>query len=131
MHSNVFSPVWRLYYNQKGGHFVRIGASCVELTPEHVMLIPSHCLCHLLGYGMALLNLVLTRPELQWNTPLPANMERVRQVIEERLAQALPNATLAKVAGLSVDALERAFKRHFGTTAARYVTKLRVREASR
>lgn len=188
IHSNVFSPVWRLYYNQKGAHFVRIGEIRVELTPEHIMLIPSHCLFHcmglrpvphfwitfsfgralvadqalpvllkprdvelcliteskrliladetreprseLLGYGMALLSLVLTRPTLRWKPPMPENMERVRQTIEERLAKAIPNSVLARVAGLSVDALERAFKRHFGTTAARYVTEMRVREAA-
>ncbi len=188
MHSNVFSPVWRLYYNQKGGHCVRVGESSVELTPEHIMLIPSHCLCHftglhpvphfwitfsfgralaadqplpvllkpreiesclitesqrliladetreprseLLGYGMALLDVVLTRPELRWKTPLPENMERVRWAIEERFSEALPNAALARVAGLSVDGFERTFKRHFGTTPARYVAELRVREAA-
>ena len=188
LHSNVFSPGWRLYYNQKGGHCVRIGESSVELTPEHIMLIPSHCLCQftglhpvphfwiqfsfgralaadqplpvllkprelelclidgaqrliladetreprreLLGYGMALLDMVMTRPELRWRPALPENMERVRQAIEERLSEAIPNSALSKVAGLSVDALERAFKRHFGTTAARYVTELRVREAA-
>lgn len=188
MHSNVFSPVWRLYYTQKGGHFLRIGERSVELTPEHIMLIPSHCLFHcmglqpvphfwitfsfgrtlaaeqslpvllkpreaelclireaqrlilgnqtrapaseLLGYGMALLDVVLTRPELRWRSPVPENIERVRRTIEERLGKPLPNSVLAREAGLSVAGLERAFKRHFGTTAARYVTETRVREAA-
>jgi AraC-like DNA-binding protein len=184
----VFSPYWRLYYNQKGGHFTRVGESSVELTPEHIMLIPSHCLCgfeglpptshfwihfsfgrtltadqalpallkpretelclirevqrmiladktreperELFGYAMALLDVVLARPELRWKAPVPENMERVRRCIEERLRDPLPNAALAKEAGLSVAGLERAFKRHFGTTAARYVTETRVREAA-
>jgi AraC-like DNA-binding protein len=188
MHSSVFSPYWRLYYNQQGGHYVRIGESSVKLTPEHIVLIPSHCLCsfeglhsvphfwihfsferalandqplpvllkpratelclirevqrliladkkrepglELFGYGMALLDVVLVRPELRWRPTMPANMERVRQVIEERLGQAFSNSDLAQVAGLSGTGLERAFKRHFGTTPARYVTELRVREAA-
>jgi AraC-like DNA-binding protein len=160
----------------------------VELTPEHIMLIPPHCLCHLLGVspvphfwitfsftlspaddqalpvllkpretelclirdaqrliladkawepkgeilgtGMALLDVVLARPELRWKPPLPENMERVRLAIEERFGKALPNSDLAKVACLSVAGFERTFKRHFGTTAARYVAELRVREAA-
>jgi transcriptional regulator GlxA family with amidase domain len=84
----------------------------------------------LFGYGMALLDVILARPELRWRASLPANMERVRQVIEERLGKALPNSVLAREAGLSETGLERAFKRHFGTTPGRYVTELRVREAA-
>ena len=38
---------------------------------------------------------------------------------------------LARKAGLSVATFNRAFKRHFGTTPARYVTEIRVREATR
>lgn len=185
---NTFSPFWRLYYNQKGGHHARFGESCVELTPEHIMLIPPHCLCHLLGVspvphfwitfsftrspaadqalpvllkpretemclirdaqrliladktweprdeilgtGMALLDVVLARPELRWKPSMPENMERVRRAIEERFGKALPNSDLAQVAGLCVAGFERTFKRHFGTTAARYVTELRVRAAA-
>ncbi len=185
---SVFSPFWRLYYNQSGGHHLRLGSRGVELTPEQIVLIPSHCLCHfeglhpvphfwlhfsftralaadqalpvllkpretelclihdaqrliladkvceprdeILGTGMALLHVVLARPELRWKPPRPENMERVRRVIEERFAKALPNSVLAREAGLSVAGFECAFKRHFGTTAARYVTELRVREAA-
>jgi AraC family transcriptional regulator, arabinose operon regulatory protein len=185
---NTFSPFWRLYYNQKVGHHARFGESCVELTPEHIMLIPPHCLCHLLGVspvphfwitfsftrspaddqalpvllkpretemclirdaqrliladktweprdeilgtGMALLDVVLARPELRWKPSMPENMERVRRAIEERFGKALPNSDLAQVAGLCVAGFERTFKRHFGTTAARYVTELRVRAAA-
>lgn len=188
LHSSVFSPYWRLYHNQQSGHSVRVGEINVGLTPEHIMLIPSHCLCHLwgvepvpsfwihfsfdrtlavdqslpvllkprktelclihevqrmiladktrepareiFGYGMALLDVVLARPELRWKPPMPENMERVRRAIEERFGKALPNSDLARVACLSVAGFERAFKRHFGTTAARYVTELRVREAA-
>ena len=185
---SVFSPFWRLYYNQKNGHHAHFGESCVELTPEHIMLIPPHGLCHLLGVspaphfwihfsfarsladdqtlpvllkpretelclirdaqqliladkaweprgeilgtGMALLDVVLARPELRWKPPMPENMERVRRVIEERFGKALPNSDLARVAGLCVAGFERTFKRHFGTTPARYVAELRVREAA-
>ncbi len=54
----------------------------------------------------------------------------MRRVIEERFGKALPNSGLARVAGRSVAGFERAFKRHIGTTPARYFTELRVREAA-
>jgi len=79
----------------------------------------------------ALLQVVLARPELRWQPPLPENLERVRRHVEENLAKVLTNPAMAKLAGLSVAGFDRAFKRHFGTTPARYVIEMRVREAAR
>lgn len=45
----VFSPFWRLLYNTEPGHCVLFGERMVELTPDHLMLIPDHCLFHCLG----------------------------------------------------------------------------------
>ncbi len=81
--------------------------------------------------SLALLNVVLARSDLHWQPPLPENMQRVRQIIEEKLGAPLSNPTLAKQAGLSVAGFDRTFKKHFGTTAARYATEMRVREAAR
>jgi AraC family transcriptional regulator of arabinose operon len=186
---SVFSPFWRLYFNQRGGHCVLFGERVVELTPAHIMLIPPHCLFHCLGSNpvptfwlafsytrvpaneltpplllkprdtelclirdlrrlinadkgwepdaaifsnsLALLHVLLSRPELLWQPPLPENMERVRRTIEENPGAALSNPILARLACLSVAGFERVFRRHFGTTAARYVTEMRIREAAR
>lgn len=46
---SVFSPFWRLYYNQRRGHCVLFGEQMFELTPRHLMLIPPHRLFHCLG----------------------------------------------------------------------------------
>ncbi len=81
--------------------------------------------------SLALLHVVLARPELHWQPPIPENMARVRSFIEGNLAVPLTNPILARQAGLSVAGFERAFKRHFGTTAALYVCEMRVREAAR
>lgn len=186
---SVFSPFWRLYYNEQRGHCVLFGERMVELTPEHIMLIPPHCLFHCLGgnpvanfwqafsftrklaadhsppvllrprdtelclirdlkrlifanekweptdaiyrNSLALLQVVLARPELRWQPPPPDHLRRVQQYIEARIAAPLPNPLLARLAGLSVAGFDRAFKRHFGATPARYVVEMRVREASR
>lgn len=186
---SVFSPFWRLYYNSEEGHCVLFGERIVELTPQHFMLIPPHCLFHCLGRNpvptfwlafsfsrslrvdytppvllkpqdtelclirnlkqmiaadrtwepmdaifhnsLALLHVVLARRELHWQPPLPDNLTHVQQYIQENLGTGLANPSLAKLAGLSVAGFERVFKRHFGTTAARYVSEMRIREATR
>lgn len=81
--------------------------------------------------SMALLQVVLARDELRWQPQAPDNMERARRFIEENFGKKLANPLLAREAGLCVAAFERNFKRHFGKTAARYVTEVRVREAAR
>jgi AraC-like DNA-binding protein len=45
----VFSPFWRLYYNFNRGHCVLFDEQIIELTPDHIILIPPHCLFHCLG----------------------------------------------------------------------------------
>lgn len=186
---SVFSPFWRLYYNEQRGHCVYFGDWIVELTPAHLVLIPPHVLFHCVGTNpvpalwvafsftrklhpevvvpaqlpprdtelclirdlsrligevenrrasdpiqrnsLALLQVVLARPELRWQPPLPENLDRVRKHIEGHVGAVLANPALARLAGLSEAGFNRAFKRHFGTTPARYVTETRVREAAR
>jgi transcriptional regulator GlxA family with amidase domain len=81
--------------------------------------------------SLALLQVVLSRPELRWQPPLPEHLLHVRQHIEENLRAKLTAPLLAKRAALSVAGFNRAFRRHFATTPARYVTEMRVREAAR
>jgi AraC-like DNA-binding protein len=81
--------------------------------------------------SLALLQVVLARPELRWQPPLPENLERVRRHIEQNFGAVLTNPQLAKLAGLSEAGFNRAFKLHFGTTPVWYVIEMRVREAAR
>jgi AraC family transcriptional regulator, arabinose operon regulatory protein len=46
---NVLSPFWRLYHNFRKGHKVIFPGREVELTPEHLVLIPEHQLFHCSG----------------------------------------------------------------------------------
>jgi AraC family transcriptional regulator, arabinose operon regulatory protein len=186
---SVFSPFWRLYYNEQRGHCVYFGDWIVELTPRHMVLIPPHVFFHCVGTNpvstlwltfsftrklhpgvdvpallpprdtelclirdlkrliaedetwepvdsihrnsLALLQVVLARPELSWQPPLPENLVRVLRHIEENTGSVLANPDLARLAGLSEAGFNRAFRRHFSTTPARYVTEMRVREAAR
>lgn len=81
--------------------------------------------------SLALLQVVLSRPELRWQPPVPEPLARVRQHIERQIGTKLLAPDLARRAGLSVAGFNRAFKRHFATTPARYVIEMRVREAAR
>jgi AraC-like DNA-binding protein len=81
--------------------------------------------------SLALLQVVLSRPELRWQPPVPEPLARVRQHIERQISAKLLAPDLARRAGLSVASFNRSFKRHFGTTPARYVIEMRVREAAR
>lgn len=185
----VFSPFWRLYYNESRGHCVLFGDRAVELIPAHMAIIPPHSFFHCLGKNpvatfwlafsftrklardqdipvllaprdtelclirdlrgmvladtkweptdeiyrnsLALLQVVLSRPELRWQPPVPENFARVRQQIEMSFASKITTPDLARRAGLSVPGFNRAFRRHFGTSPARFVTEIRVREAAR
>jgi len=81
--------------------------------------------------SVALLHIVLAREELKWRSPMPAALEDLKAFIEGNVATVLSNALLAKQANMSVAALHIAFKQHFGTTPAKYVNQVRIRDASR
>jgi len=185
----VYSPFWRLYYNSKRGHCMLFGERMVELTPEHVVVVPDHCLFHGLGGGptpifwiafslsrqldrrivppvilspdhvelclierlqrmilldvswtptdeilhcsLALLHVVLSRPDFVWRPPEPGAVRRVREHVRVHLSEPLRNRDLARVAGLSVEGLYRMFRACLRTTPARWVAEIRVAEACR
>ena len=73
----------------------------------------------------------LTDVRLRWQPPIPENLTRTVKYIEENVGEDLSNPTLARHAGMSVEGFGRAFRRHYDTTPARFVTEMRVREAGR
>jgi len=82
-------------------------------------------------HSLALLNIVLNRPELRWlDHPSQKNILSVARHIETNPSTQLAIPQLARMAGLSVRGFSKAFKRHQGTTAAKYISRVRVREAA-
>jgi AraC-like DNA-binding protein len=81
--------------------------------------------------SLALLQVVMARPDLRWQAPPPEGLLRVRVHIEGNLADNLAAPVLARVAGMSEAGLRRAFRRHLTTSPALFVTQVRVREAAR
>ncbi len=213
---NVLSPFWRLYYNFRRGHKVIFPQGEVELTPEHIVVIPDRQLFHCQGgrpvpnlwlafnvtrrlspgqpipivvrptpaerrllrdfarlfagdakgtgpcfrtdvcrqdassgrkidqspeaseqsrnrifhAGMALLHVVLSRPEIGWQQSVPAAVVHTVAAIEKHYAEPLTVPRLARLANLCTEALARSFKRHQGETIGRFIMKVRVREAA-
>ena len=185
---NVLSPFWRLYYNARRGHRVIFHEQEIELTPEHLVLIPDHQLFHCRGRepvptlwfafnvarrlmpqqripillppsrteralmrdltslfsqqtpepnrdrifhgSMALLHVVLSRPEIQWQSGAPAAVLQTVRYIETHYASPLMIPRLARMANLCTEALARSFKKYQGDTIGRFIAKVRVREAA-
>ncbi len=82
--------------------------------------------------SLALLHLLLSRPELRWQTQtVPEGIRRATQHIHAALGTPLTLPELAREAGLSVSAFSRHFRRCHGVAPTRYVMQGRVREAAR
>jgi len=82
-------------------------------------------------HSLALLNVILTRPELCWAEHASQdNISSVVHHIESESSKMLTVPQLARMASLSVRGFSKAFKRHQGTTAARFISRVRVREAA-
>ena len=80
--------------------------------------------------SMALLHLVLSRPEIQWQQNTPAAVVQTVRYIEEHFASPLMVPRLARMANVCVEALARSFKKFQGETIGRFIAKVRVREAA-
>jgi len=81
--------------------------------------------------SLALLQVVLARPSLVWQAAVPPNLVRVREHIEAHIGSKLAIPALARLAGMSEAGLNRAFKHHYSTSPARFVSEIRIREVAR
>ena len=78
----------------------------------------------------ALVLVVLARRELNWNPIIPEHLLKTQRHIEERYGDELTIKQLVRVAGISASKLAEDFKNFHGTTPAKYVREIRVREAA-
>ncbi len=81
--------------------------------------------------SLALLHVLLVRPEIRWqpNRP-PDSMHRALQRIEAEYARPLSVPDLARTAGLSVRGFAKTFKQLQGVTPGRFLSQVRVRESA-
>jgi AraC family transcriptional regulator of arabinose operon len=80
--------------------------------------------------SLALLHLILSRPEIVWQTDAPVNLLAVVRHIEEHYASPLYSADLARLARLSESVFRRKFQYFRHVSPAQFITEVRVREAT-
>lgn len=78
----------------------------------------------------ALLHIVLSRPELDWRTDIPAELLQVISHIEKNFSSPLYTWDLARRAHLSESVLRRKFQQFRRVTPTQFITQVRVREAA-
>jgi AraC-like DNA-binding protein len=84
-----------------------------------------------LHLSLALLHLLISRPEIQWLSGAPPEgLLRTIRHMETGFAQPLRLPQLARMAGLCTRGFAKAFKRHQGVTPGRYLTEVRVRQTA-
>ena len=80
--------------------------------------------------SLALINMLISRPEIQWGPILPELLVRLLVFIDEQAGCRLSNRELAQRAGISIEGVYRLFRNHLGVSPAVYVNQVRIRKAS-
>jgi len=127
----VFSPFWRFYQNASRGHCVLFGERMVELLPGAIMLIPPHCLFHCLGGNpVPSFWMAFSFSRRLHGSIAPPVLLKARDT-EMCLIRDLKNVILPNSSLRPDEAVNRLFNLQLGTSPARYVSEMRVREAAR
>jgi AraC family transcriptional regulator, arabinose operon regulatory protein len=80
--------------------------------------------------SIALLHLVLSRPEIAWQREVPANLMDVVRHIESNYASALYTRDLARLAHSSESVFRRRFQEFRNAAPAQFIAQVRIREAA-
>jgi AraC family transcriptional regulator, arabinose operon regulatory protein len=80
-------------------------------------------------HSLALLHVVLSRPEISWQAETPAALQAVIRHVEERFASPLYIADLARLARMSETRFRKQFKAFRHVSPAEFIAQVRVREA--
>jgi AraC-like DNA-binding protein len=79
--------------------------------------------------SLALLHVVLSRPEISWQSDAPESLQTVVHHVEEQYGSALYIADLARLANMSETTFRKQFKLFRHVPPAEFITQVRVREA--
>jgi len=86
---------------------------------------------HVLHVSMALLHLLIIRPEIHWQAAIPQEgLLRAINYMETHFASRLRSPELAHMAGLCTRGFTNAFRRQQGVTPGRYLSQVRVRQTA-
>lgn len=85
----------------------------------------------ILHVSLALLHLVISRPELHWQADAPTeSLQKALRQLETQHPQPLNLSEVARQSGLSQRGFAKAFKKSQGVTPGRFLARVRVREAA-
>lgn len=113
----------------------------IELTPDRIELALIREIQKLFGdgkhedvtrkrihaLGLALLQVVLSRQEIAWQSRTPPGITKAISHIREHPDVAHYNADLAGIAGMSERTFTRSFMEHMGVPPTQYVLQTRIR----
>lgn len=78
--------------------------------------------------SIALLQVVLSRPEIRWLKEKPESLLQTVRFIEQHHAEPIYNPQLARLASMSTTSFVEEFRHCQGVTPARFIAQVRIRE---
>lgn len=81
-------------------------------------------------YSISFILYILAKNEIQWQRPMPSGIISVIGVINTEPGRKWLNRELAKIAIMSTEKFIRTFRKWMNCTPGRYLTEVRLREAS-
>jgi AraC-like DNA-binding protein len=130
----AFSPAKRIDIRQKIPILLQPDPCELELIRKIAELYNGRAECsdrnRGFGLSIALLSIVLSRPEIKWQQEDSPRMEKASRFIENHYASALSIRETAKNAGMSHGAFIKAFKRYQGVTPVRFLMQTRIRQVA-
>ncbi|MEI8234057.1 MAG: AraC family transcriptional regulator [Verrucomicrobiota bacterium] len=105
----------------------------LEVIRELIELIsrtPNENRARIFHCSMALLQLTLSRPEIEWMEDQPPELKQAVAHIEEHFAAPIYSAELSRMVGLKERSLSRLFCTWHGITPTQFVLQVRIREAA-
>jgi AraC-like DNA-binding protein len=80
--------------------------------------------------GLALLHLVLSRPEIRWQSEPPGKLAEAVGYIEQNYAAPIYTAELARLVNMSETLFRRKFRQFRSVSSAQFIAQTRVRHAA-
>ena len=130
----IFSPARRVDLRQKIPIMLRPERYELDIIKRIAALYNDNAECsdrkRTFNLSLALLNIVLSRPEIQWQTNDSPKIEKASRFIESNYASQISIHDTAGKAGMSHAAFIKAFKLYQGITPARFLMQVRTRQAA-
>ena len=130
----AFSPSRRINIRQEIPILLQPDQCEMEIIRKIIELYNNRAECsdrkRVFSLSVALLSIVLSRPEIKWQKEDSPRMEKASRFIENNYASVLSIRDTAKNAGMSHGSFIKAFKRYQGVTPVRFLMQTRIRQVA-